>query len=278
MRLVVAVLLVLCSCRSIPPPLPTPAEERNDLRPILEETGFSGTVLLYDLRRDRLYAVYGEHADERRLPASTFKIPNALAALETGLVEDENTVLPWDGMNRPEQPAWNQDLTLREAFGHSAVPHFQELARRLGPERMQATLDRLGYGNRDISGGIDRFWLDGGLRISPREQLAFLIRLYRNELPLSVRAQETVKRVMLGEETETYRIRAKTGRAARVPTQVAWWIGWVERGDDVYFFVTSLVAERPDPSRFVPARIEVTKRMLECLGWLGGGRSDGSPP
>lgn len=268
MRFVVALLLVLCSCRTVSAPPPKPAEERLDLRPIMEDSGFSGTVLLYDLRRDRLYAVHGEHADERHLPASTFKIPNALAALEAGLVEDEDTILPWDGVNRPEQPAWNHDLTLREAFGHSAVPHFQGLARRLGPERMQATLDRIGYGNRDISGGIDRFWLDGGLRISPREQLAFLLRLYRNQLPLSPRAQETVKRVMIGEETELYRIRAKTGWAARVPTQVGWWVGWVERNDEVYFFVTSLIAERPDPGRFLPARIEVTKRMLGRLGWL----------
>jgi beta-lactamase class D len=268
LALLLLLLLLLGACRTGSPPGPAASEERTDLEAILDATGFAGTALLYDLHRDRLYAVHGERADERRLPASTFKIANTLAALDAGLVEDENTVLPWDGEVHPAQPAWNRDLSLRYAFRASAVPHFQGLARRLGPERMQAALDRLGYGNRDISGGIDRFWLDGGLRISPREQLDFLVRLYRNQLPVSVRAQETVKRVMLDRETEAVRIRAKTGWAMRVPVQVGWWVGWVERGDDVYFFVTSLVAERPDPARFLPARIEVTERMLDRLGWL----------
>jgi beta-lactamase class D len=270
MRFPLAALPLLCACAGASAPVrPTAAgEERADLRPVVDATGFAGTVLLYDLRRDRLYTVYGEGADERRPPASTFKIANALIALETGLVEDENAILPWDGVVRPDQEEWNLDLSLRDAFLRSAVPHFQGLARSIGPARMQAALDRLGYGNRDISGGIDRFWLEGSLGISPREQLDFLVRLYRNQLPLSVRTQETVKRLMLREETETHRIRGKTGWALRVERQVGWWIGWVERGDDVYFFVTSLVAEKPDPRAFTRARLEVTAELLSRLGWL----------
>ena len=274
MRTLLALLLSLCACRTVPAKLPEEAVERAELRPIVDETGFDGTVLLYDLRRDRLYSVHGEGADVRHLPASTFKIANALAALDAGMVADENAVVPWDGVTRPEQAAWNRDLTLREAFRHSAVPHFQWLARNLGAERMQAVVDRVGYGNRDLSGGIDRFWLDGGLRISPREQLDFLVRLYRRELPFSVQAQEAVIRLMLAEETEGHRIRAKTGWALRVSPQSGWWVGWVERGEDVYFFATVLRAERPDPARFLPARVEVTRRILERLGWLP--RSDGA--
>ncbi len=268
MRFLLVAVLSLWACASTPTRLAAVGEERTDLRPIIDTTGFAGTVLLYDLRHDRLFTVYGEWADERRAPASTFKIANSLIALEAGVVADETTILPWDGVVRPGQAEWNQDLTLREAFLRSAVPHYQGLARRIGPERMQAAVDRIGYGNRDISGGIDRFWLDGGLGISPQEQLDFLVRLYRNQLSLEVRAQETVKRLMLREETETHRIRGKTGWAIRIQRQVGWWVGWVERGDDVYFFVTSLVAEQPDPKAFTRARLQVTEELLVRLGWL----------
>ena len=48
----------------------------------------------------------------------------------------------------------------------SVVWYYQELARRVGPERMQKWVTAFRYGNEDISGGIDRFWLESALRIS----------------------------------------------------------------------------------------------------------------
>jgi beta-lactamase class D len=254
------------------PPVPqkaaAPIEERADLRSIIDSTGFTGTVLVYDVRRDRWIGVNAQGADRRHIPASTFKIPNSLIALETGILKDEHTVIPWDSVPRPRTEL-NRDLELIDAFRLSAVPHFQEIARRIGPERMQRYIDRVGYGNRALSGGIDRFWLDGGLRISPREEALFVARLYRGDLPFSKHAMDVVRRIMVVEETPDYTLRAKTGWGILPDGHVGWWVGWVERGDDAYVFATVLLG-RPDTKSFGQARQRVTRSVLRALGVLRG--------
>ena len=115
-------------------------------------------------------------------PATIDHIANAIIALETGVATDPETPLPWDGKQYARDD-WNRDHTLRSAIQVSCVPCFQAIARNVGQPRMDDWLARLGYGNRDTSGGIDRFWLWGGLRISPIEQIDFLRRLEGGKLP-----------------------------------------------------------------------------------------------
>jgi beta-lactamase class D len=38
---------------------------------------------------------------------------------------------------------------------------------------------KISYGNQDISGGIDQFWLSSSLKISPKEQADFMEALYK---------------------------------------------------------------------------------------------------
>src|SRR5207302_1318723 len=117
------------------------------------------------------------------LPASTFKIPNSVIALETGVVGDpDKDVFKWDGVVRSIE-GWNRDHTLRSAIAASAVPVYQEIARRIGAERMQKYVDLFEYGNRDIGGGVDQFWLTGNLRIDPIQQIDFVDRLRREAQP-----------------------------------------------------------------------------------------------
>ena len=126
------------------------------------------------------------------IPASTFKVPHALIALELSVLEDSESAMPWDGQERAI-PEWNRDHTLRSAMQVSCVPCFQAVARRIGPARMQDWLVRLDYGNRAISGGIDRFWLTGGLRVSPLEQINFLRRLDQGTLPVKPKSLDVVR-------------------------------------------------------------------------------------
>jgi beta-lactamase class D len=133
-----------------------------------------------------------------------------MIALETGVVEHQDTVLPWDGQHYPVE-AWNQDNTLRTAIQVSCVPCFQAIARKIGPERMAEWVSRLDYGNRDVSGGVDRFWLAGGLRISPLQQLDYLRRLAENELPISERTAEIVLDIITLDVGPTHVLRGKTG-------------------------------------------------------------------
>jgi beta-lactamase class D len=236
------------------------------LAAILDRSGFAGSILVYDLQSNSYLAGHGARSAERFLPASTFKIPNSLIALETGVVADEHTVFRWDGAKR-WVAEWNRDHDLASAFANSVVWYYQEVARKVGAKRMRHWLALARYGNADIGGGIDRFWLDGALRISEREQVDFLVRLYRGELPFSRRSQQIVKQIMVSEQTPSYTIRAKTGWAVRTDRQIGWWVGWVESGERVTFFATNIETAHPSPG-FTPARLSITKEALRHLGVL----------
>jgi beta-lactamase class D len=241
--------------------------EITSARASIDATGFAGSILVYDVGRNSYAAGYAERIDRQLIPASTFKIFNSLVALETGVIAGPSSVIPWDRITR-QRTELNRDLDLQTAFRLSAVPHYQELARRIGHERMQKFIDAVGYGNRDISGGIDEFWLTGGLRISPREQVDFLVRLYRGNLPFSPATLAMVKDMMATETTPGHTIRAKTGWAVLGDADnVGWWVGWVERGSGVHVFATVLEATAPDQT-FGPARQAVTRRVLDELGFL----------
>lgn len=237
-------------------------EEHAEFGTFFADAGVEGSFTLYDARNNRYLLWNPERSATAFIPASTFKIFNSLVALETGVIKDENEEIEWDGVER-QIPAWNRTHTLRSAIQHSVVWFYQELARRIGQERMQAWIDSVGYGNQDISGGIDRFWLDGGLRISPEEQIAFLIRLKNNDLPFSQRTMDIVKDIMILERTEDYIYRGKTGWALRDSSDIGWFVGYLERGDSTWFFATNLAMEG---EKDIAHRKEITWKILESLG------------
>jgi len=146
--------------------------------------GVRGTFVLLDPAADRYLVTDEARARKGFLPASTFKIPNALIGLEVGSITDENEMFHWDG--KPKLRAeWERDHTLASGLCESVVWMFQEVARRTGKQRMREWIDRLEYGNRDIRGGIDLFWLQGNLRVSAMQQVDFLRRLAEGGLPMS---------------------------------------------------------------------------------------------
>jgi beta-lactamase class D len=227
-----------------------------------QEAGVEGTLVLAQENGKAL--VYApERAATGYLPASTFKILNSCIALETG-VTSASEVFPWSGVKHPIE-AWNKDLTLCEAFAASSVPIFQEIARRIGPERMERWVRESHYGNADIGGGIDTFWLNGKLRVSALEQIDFLRRLYRGELPFSAKTQAEVRELMRTESGQGWLIRAKTGFTARVKPGVGWWVGWLERGDEVWFFALNIAIT---DNAQLTARQEIVKAVLKARGFI----------
>jgi len=236
-------------------------EERESWGKYFKEAGVEGTFLLYDLKEDRYSGYDLKRVEAAFLPASTYKIINSLIALETGVIKDENETFKWDGRDRGVKD-WNRDHNLRSAFRYSAVWFYQELARRIGEQRMQKYVDAVGYGNRDISGGIDRFWLDGKLRITPKQQIDFLVRLYQNKLPFSQRSMEIVKEIFIIEKTDKYTLRGKTGWAGfglKKDTQIGWFVGYVEREGRAFFFAINIDIKDPKDTQ---SRIAITKKIL----------------
>jgi beta-lactamase class D len=237
---------------------------RPDFEQRFEEAGVTGVFLVFEPHTGSFLTNDAERARAAFIPASTYKIFNSLVALETGVLADEQSIIPWDGTDRGWSK-WNQDHDLRSAIKYSAVWFYQEVARRIGAERMQHYVDAADYGNREISGGIDLFWLEGGLRISPYEQIRFLRRLHDGDLPFSQRTMDTVKDILIFEETETYTLRAKTGWGAHSTPQVGWFVGYVERESEPLFFALNLdIVENEDSE----ARIVICRRILGDLGAL----------
>lgn len=188
-------------------------------------------------------------ARTRFRPASTFKIPNTVIALETGVADGPGFRLPWDSVRVPRigffPDTWARDQTLRSAFRHSVYWFYQEVARRVGSDRMQAWLRRFDYGNRSIAGGIDRFWLDGGLRISPEEQVRFLRQLVSGDLAVSPATLDALREVALLAEHAGWRLYGKTGTSEVTPTRENGWIvGWAESPVDTAYFAIDMEGER----------------------------------
>src|SRR6266404_620532 len=241
------------------------SEFREDLAKRFFDLGTEGTFVGYKVDDYLIIASDKVRSGEAKLPASTFKIANSLIALETGVVQDpDKDVFKWDGVTRPIE-AWNKDHKLRSAIAASVVPVYQEIARRIGAERMQKYLDLLDYGNRDIGGGIDQFWLTGNLRIDPSQQIDFVDRLRRGVLPVSKRSQELVRDILLVTKSGDAVIHAKTGLlGAEVgKPSLGWLVGWAEKGPAITVFALNLDIREP---RHVVDRMKLAQQCLTDIG------------
>lgn len=209
--------------------------------------GKAACIAIYDRGADQ-YLVHGlEQCQERLSPCSTFKIPNALIGLEAGVLSGPADRKEWDGTVHSRQVN-NQDHDLASAIENSVVWYFQGVALDIGPERMQAALDAFDYGNRDISGGQDRFWLSSSLKISALEQIGFMNRLDSGALPASNEYQASVKQMMLQNknlpedfEGELY---GKTGSCIGTDTDHGWFTGFYHRGDEAYVFAVNVKGKK----------------------------------
>lgn len=241
----------------------------NDLKKYFDEQKVEGCFTMLD-NRDGSITIYNMALDTTRFtPASTFKIANSLIGLEIGKITSEKMIIKWDGVKRDNEE-WNKDMDMTEAFKVSCVPYYQEVARRIGKDSMKLFLDTLSYGNKNMSGSIDSFWLNNKLKISPDEQLGFLKRLYFDQLPFRKSTQQQVRDAMLQEDNTTYKLSYKTGWGIdETNNQIGWLVGWVEENKHVYFFVTLLKTPNKDVD-FKTIRLSITKNILNQYGFLKG--------
>ena len=190
--------------------------ERPEFSRIFSDAQAVGSILIADDRAGSASTWVHDLGRSRRryTPASTFKIPHSLFALDAGLIKDEFQVIPWDRVNRPIA-AWNDDQTLRSAMRNSVVWVYERFAQELGSRREVEYLRAIDYGNA-LAAGEAPFWVEGDLAISCTEQVAFLRRLYRNALPFRVEHQRLVKDVMIVEAGRNWILRAKSGWSGKI--------------------------------------------------------------
>jgi len=195
-------------------------------------------------------------------PCSTFKIFNTLIGLELGLIKEPDALwYKWDNVHRDIE-GWNQDLTLREAFRVSAVPAYQILARQIGNERMKKYVEQINYGTKDISAGIDVFWLNPPQRtpimISADEQVALLNKLLDRKLPFSEKNVAILRDIMRVVKTEKGTLYGKTGSAMDSDGKwsLGWFVGFLEHGGTTYVFACNITGGKEPSGKVAKAIME----------------------
>lgn len=237
-------------------------EESAEVAGLFKSAGVNGTFVLYDVAAERLIGHDKTRAEMRFVPASTFKIPNALIGLSVGAVKSVDEPLPYGGHPQPFK-VWEKDMGLRDAIALSNVPIYQELARRVGLERMRENISRLDYGNREIGSAVDKFWLHGPLEISAVEQTRFLAKLAQDALPFPKTFQKNVREIILMEQGEGWALYGKTGWENAPGQGVGWWVGWVQKDNRVYAFALNMdILQASDSGK----RVELGKASLKALG------------
>ena len=224
-------------------PSQTSDQRRDSLKVAALLKGYSGAFVMYDRQSKEYFRVNKARCAERFSPASTFKIPNSLIGLESGVIADENFTIKWDGIKRWNAD-WNKEHTLTTAIKYSVVPYYQELARRVGRDSFSGYLERIGYGNKTIGEEIDTFWLDNSLKISADEQIDFLKRFYECKLPFSERSINIVKKIFPEEKYPNSLLKFKTGAGTKEDGKwLGWIVGYVEKKSNVYLFALNIEAK-----------------------------------
>ena len=234
--------------------------ERTDWGKYFNKFNAKGTIAVVDGRErpEQAWVYDNNRAKKRYSPASTFKVPHTLFALDAGAVQDQFEVFPWDGVERGYSPH-NQDQNLRSAMRNSALWVYEIFAKEIGEKKARNYLKRIHYGNADPSTESGAYWVDGNLAISAYEQVEFLKKLYRNKLPFRLDHQLLLKDIMIVEAGPNWILRAKTGWEGRY----GWWIGWVEWPTGPVFFALNI--DTPHRWKDLYKREAIAREVLQSI-------------
>ncbi len=243
---------------------------REDFKEYFDNCQVKGSTVIYDLNNKTWIMSDMEDVKKENLPASTFKIINLLIALETKAIKNENEIIKWPGKTDTVKygycPDIYHDMTVKEAFKVSAGWVFVELAKKIGKEKYKKYLSLSNYGNLNLSQKDDDFWNFGEFKISPANQVDFLRKLYKKELPFSNENQQIVKEVMITEHIDQYIISSKTGWTRENEINTGWWVGYIECKNNIFFFATRILQDRKlNASNFGNCRKEITNSLFKEL-------------
>lgn len=223
---------------------------------------YDGCFVLYNVKNN-IWDIYNiKNATLRKSPDSTYKIYNALFGLEEGIITPEYSYMKWNGEIHPYD-MWNKDQTLSSAMSSSVNWYFQSLDNQIGTSVLNSYINKIGYGNKNISGDLSSYWLESSLKISPVEQIQLLTKLYYNEFGFKSENINAVKSAICISSSDNGSIYGKTGTGQINEKNVnGWFIGYVETFDKTYFFATNIQAK--DEATGSKAA-EITKSILSDM-------------
>jgi beta-lactamase class D len=236
------------------------------------DENLKGSITIYELNGNKW--IYSDKKDAFRetLPASTFKIPHLLIALQEKIINPD-TVFLWDKKERSfggkPVAVWNQNTDIIKAFKNSTVWFFVEISKKIDRNTYRKYLQRFSYGNQKLDGENPDFWNYGEFAISPKNQIEFMINLYKNTLPISGNHTEYIKYMMIDQKNDDYTLRGKTGWGKKNGLEIGWYVGYVETKSSTVFFATRIISESQRlPENFGKIRREITMKVLRNLRYI----------
>ena len=203
-------------------------------------SNYDGSFVMYDTNAKQYHIYNKKNSTTRISPNSTYKIYSGLLGLETGVISPENSFLKWNGTEYGFTE-WNADHNLDSAMRNSVSWYFQSLDREIGLSKIQQYLNTIGYGNCNLSTGIDDYWLESSLKISPIEQVNLLHSFYTNSFHFNPQNVQAMKNALVISSSYDITLSGKTGTGAvNGKNTSGWFIGYLETPENTYFFATNI--------------------------------------
>ena len=230
---------------------------------------YNGCFALYDKGNDKWYIYNQDKALYRTSPDSTYKIYDAVMALEHGIITSDNSFMRWDGSSYPFD-AWNTDQTLRSAMTGSVNWYFDNLDAAMDHTDVKNFLSLIEYGNQNINSAQNCYWLESSLTISPVEQVELLCHLKKNDWNLSKANVDTVMESMFIASSDGKSLYGKTGTGRIDDVNInGWFVGFITSNDNDYFFATNISLSENDNQFLSADGLSASKISLSILRDLG---------
>jgi beta-lactamase class D len=230
---------------------------------LLDSNRVEGAIVVYNSADNKWISNDFKIAEQVFTVASTFKITNSIIGLESGVIS-EKSIFKWDNKKR-NNPEWEKDLTLQQAFKQSCLPCYHELAREIGCARMSDYLKKYKFPELKIdSANLDKFWINGQLKLSPLQQIDFLNNVVKNKFKLKNSTLETIQNLMFIEKFNGINFYGKTGWAFENNTDLGWFIGYALHKNS-FFYVAIIIQPKDDfdMKLFGKIRYEISRQALE---------------
>jgi beta-lactamase class D len=233
--------------------------------------GRYGGLEIYDAQSKLSFRVNTPRLSERLPPCATYLVPHMVIALGTGVLKENEAPLAFDAAKYADAPmwpsSWRREQTFDSALKDSVRWYAQELAQKMGSARITANLKRIKYGNADITGGLDKFWMSSSLLVTSFEQIDFMKALRDGKLGFNPRINKLVQDALVVEKTVDYTIFGKYGSCPMPDGKyLGWLVGYIERAGKVWYYALNL--DGKSVADFSGIRLDIVRGSMIELGFL----------
>jgi len=189
-------------------------------------------------------------------PNSTFKIALSLMGFDAGILKSElDPSFPYKSEFSTPINVCKGDHNAKTWMRDSCVWFSQVLTTKLGAEKFRNYVMSFEYGNKDISGGLTKSWLNSSIKITPEKQLQFIQRMIDHKLPVSSTAIDKTKNILFVQELPGgWNLYGKTGNGRyKDDLQHGWFVGWIEKNNRRITF-TNHIADTTKQSTYASFR------------------------